>query len=753
MSRMPGPLRRLRLALLPLLVAAPPALAQPDLGTATVHRDAWGVPHVFGPTDASVLFAAAWVQAEADWPLVEENFVRAAGRGTELFGEEALVDDWLARALEIPRLSKEEYERATPRMRGLLDAYAAGFDAWLAAHPERVNLLADVEPWHTLALIRFKYHQLEFLGYAGFEEATAERLLERGWPAGGENAAAVGPVADVDPGTAITRFAGEIAGPLGDIPTGSNEWALGPSRTADGTTMLLVNPHQSFFGVQRYMEIHLASDEGLVFSGLTRYGFLLPYMGHNARLGWTYTDNYADIGDLYVESFDDPDDPLAYRYGDGRRTASTWTETIPVKGGEPRTLRFWKTHHGPVVGLDARGRPLAARLARLEEGGWFDQLDAMIRAGSMDAFRAAVGRLSIPYMNTMYADVDGNIGYVYNSAVPRRDPSIDWRRPVDGSDPATEWDGYHPLEDLPQVWNPPSGWLVNTNSSPMVATEPIPYAREDFPPYMIGGEEDNARARSSRRVMAALEEATLDDFAVAVLDTRLSLADSLVPAIAAEWERLEAAGEGADVPEALEPGATGRARAREAVRRLLAWDRVADVESVETTWFVFSLERWFLNRRTAAPGPYGWLEAVASTLASIEADHGRVEVPWGEVTRLQRPPSNDPDDFSPALPSLPVGGAAGGIGSVFTFNTAGFGTTDRRYGVSGNSFVKVIEFGPEVRARSVVVFGESGDPDSPHYFDQAPLYAGRQFKPAWFTREAVEANAVESYRPGATAGP
>ncbi len=759
---------RLALALV-LCLAAGPALARAQ--DATVHRDGYGVPHVFGPTDESVVFAAAWVQAEADWPLVEENFLRATGRGTELLGQESLHDAYLTRALEIPRLAREEYERASPRMRGLLEAYAAGFEAYLAAHPDERRVLERVEPWHTLALIRFKYHQLEFLAYAGFEKRWAERLLDEGGPGEGPDAAAVVAATPATPPAgprkapdhaagSITRFAGDLHGPLGDIPLGSNEWALGPSRTADGTAMLLVNPHQSFFGVERYVEIHLHSDEGLVFSGLTRFGFLLPYMGNNDRLGWTYTDNYADISDLYAETFDDPADPLAYRYGEGHRSAETWTETVQVSvddsagtsrsvgpATEPRTLRFWKTHHGPVVGIDDDGRPLTAKIARLVDGGWFDQLDAMIRARSMEEFRAAIGRLAIPYMNTMYADADGNIGYVYTSAVPRRDPGFAWREPVDGSDPATEWGEYHPLEDLPQVWNPPSGWLVNSNSSPMVATDPIPYAREDFPPYMIGPEEDNARARSSRRVMAGLREATFDDFANAVWDSHLSLADSLVPSLTADWERLEAQAPGEPAPEGL--GSDSRDRLGEAVERLRAWDRYADVGSVETTWFVFSLERWNQARRQGRAGPWSHLQALAGTLEALEAEHGGIEVPWGEVNRLQRPPSKDPDDFSDEAPSLPVGGAPSAAGSVFVFHTGGFGTVARRYGRHGNSFVKVIEFGPEVRGRSVVVFGESGDPASPHFFDQAPLYAERRFKPAWFTRAEVEANAVESYRPAA----
>jgi len=732
------------------LAAATGALAQEvEPHRATIYRDTYGVPHVFGPTDEAVAFGAAWVQAEEDWPMVARNFLRASGRGTELLGADALADDYVARALAIPRLSQEEYAASTPRMKALLDAYAAGFNAYLDAHPDERGLLERVEPWHTLALIRFKYHQLEFLGYGGFRGAHIERLLDDGWPGGG---GAITPVsADEDfHGRSLMRFAETLRGPLGDIPLGSNEWALGPSRTANGTTMLLVNPHQSFFGVERYLEIHLHGPE-LVFSGLTRFGFLLPYMGNNPRLGWTYTDNYADISDLYVERFDDPSRPLAYRYGDGTRTAETWTETVSVKadgGTEERTLTFWKTHHGPIVGLDAEGRPLAARIAQLEEGGWFAQLDAMIRARSLAEFREAVARLSIAYMNLMYADADGNIWYLYGSAVPRRDPSIDWGSPVDGSDPRTEWGDYHPLEDLPQVLNPSSGWLLNTNSSPFVATDEVGFARQDFPPYMIGEEENNWRARSSRRVLESLERATFDDFARAALDTRLSLADSLVPELVRQWETLPSR-ELRMIPLGLEPGSPRRAEVAEVIERLLDWDRRATIGSVETTWFVLATERHYMRGRgNPAANDLAYLKALADVLADLEAEWGRIEVPWGEVNRLQRPPSQDPDDFSAELPSVPVAGAPSAAGSVFVFHTAPPGSAGVRYGRHGNSFVKVIEFGPPaVRGRSLLVFGQSGDPDSPHFFDQAELYSAGEFKPAWFTRAEVEANAERSYSP------
>jgi acyl-homoserine lactone acylase PvdQ len=375
----------------------------------------------------------------------------------------------------------------------------------------------------------------------------------------------------------------------------------------------------------------------------------------------------------------------------------------------------------------------------------------MIRARSLEEFQAAVGRLSIAYMNLMYADADGNIWYLYGSAVPRRDPSFAWRDPVDGSDPRTEWGDYHPLADLPQVLNPTSGFLLNTNSAPFVATDSVPFAREDFPPYMIGDEENNPRAVSSRRILESMSGVTFDEFAHAVWDTRLSLADSLLPVLVAEREALRNALPGEDLG-ALAPGSPGLAAVDAAIERLTAWDRRATIESVETTWWVIATERWFINEGLRSR-PFAHIEALASVLDGLENDWGRTEVAWGELNRLQRPPSQNDDDVSPDLPSVPVAGAPAALGSVFVFHIGDWGTTGVRFGEHGNSFMKVIEFGPVVRGRSLLVFGQSGDPDSPHFFDQAALYSDRTFKPAWFTREEVEANAVETYTPAEPAAP
>jgi acyl-homoserine-lactone acylase len=727
---------RIGAAQLLVAVLAVPAAAQSP--AATIHRDAWGVPHVFSETDAGAVFGMAWALAEDDWPLVEENYLQALGRRAELAGENAVAGDWMARALRIVPLSVAEYERASPRMRTLLDAFADGMNRWLAGRPSNeLRVIHRIEPWYPLALIRFKYYQNEFLGYAGLRGAWVGPLLQRS-AGGARGPGAPGPPTDDGPVSrtaAVPDFAVEAQfDGWGVRPRGSNQWAVAPARTADGSALLLINPHQSFVGVQRYAEIHLDSREGLRFSGLTVFGFLLPYMGNSERLGWAYTDNYADHSDLYGLVFDDAVDPLRYRYAGSYRTANAWDDSISVRtpaGMQTRTFRFWSTHHGPIVGVADDGRPLAVRLARMQEGGWFDQWDAMIRARSLEEWKRAVALLNVAYMNTMYADADGNIGYIYNSAVPRRNAGVDPSGILDGSDPATEWQDFHALDELPQVWNPASGWLLNTNSTPFTATTGLTWQREDFPPYMVGRETDNARAVSSRRVLSELAAVTFEDFARLVWDTRLSEADAAIVALETEL--------------AAAPSLDGHADLTRMVERRRAWYRTADTASVETTWFVLAAERRLLANRAGTQRAQPWLDALAEAARLLHEEWGTAEVPWGRLSRHQRPLPGSEPGLDTARASLAVGGAPGGLGAVFTFETAPFGAATPRIGRAGNSFVKVVSFGRQLRAASILNYGQSGDPSSAHFFDQAELYARRQFKPAWFARAAVEANAVRSY--------
>ena len=681
-----------------VLSCAPPRVSQPpaeDLAArVTIYRDRYGIPHVFGETDASTMFGFAYAQAEDNFWRIEDNYIRAIGRRAEADGERGLESDRRNHALEIPRLAREEYARMPRPMRTLLDGFVAGLNAYVADHPEvRPRLLTRFEPWYPLAFIRFNYFQSGFFWSAGFRDSDLQVAMD-----------------DT---------------PIDSRHLGSNGWVIGPSKSATGHAMLFINPHLPFFGFGQVYEGHVRSAEGWNFTGYTRLGFPFPYVGHNESLGWVSTDNAADQADLYLETFDDPARPLAYRYGTGYRVATEWTDTVLVKtatGMERRALTLRKTHHGPILGT-RDGKPLALRMAKLDADGWLGEWYAMTRSRRVSELKEAMRPLNMLFGNVMAADADGNTFYLYNSAVPVRDPRFDWSGPVDGTDPATEWRGYHTLEDLPQLTNPPTGWMQNCNTTPFLLTSAGNPDSSRYPRYMVT-ESDNWRGLVSRRILESTPKFTWDEWVRVAFDTRVIAADSLLPGLLRDFK--------ADSARVIRLGP--------AIDVLSRWNRRSDTTSVAMTLF----DRWQESMR---PGVTR-LAALDSALAGLERDWGTWQVPWGEVNRLQRIDERIDQRFSDSRPSIAVEGVGGQHGAVFTYYAAPSSRQKRRYGVAGGSYVSVVEFGPTVRRLAVHTMGASGDPESPHYFDQAPLYARGEFRPAWFTLEEIKANLEREYRPG-----
>jgi acyl-homoserine-lactone acylase len=690
-------------AILAVIPATLPRQA-PSLATqVTIYRDTYGVPHVFGKTDAATAFGFGYAQAEDNFARLEDNFIRAVGRRAEVDGEGAVFEDRLNRVLEIPRLAQAELSRLDPKMRALVEGFVAGINHWMAKNPGAGRgFFSRMEPWYPLAFIRYNYFQNGFVYASGIRRGEFTMATN----------------APTDQEEDELRRA-----------NGSNGWVVNPSRSASGHALLFINPHLPFFGPGQVYEGHVQSDEGWNFTGYTRFGFPLPYVGHNESVGWVSTDNAADMSDLYLETFDDPARPLSYRYGDGHREAVEWRDSIRVKtanGVETRTLTLRKTHHGPIIG--ARGsHPLAVRMAKLDADGWIGEWYAMTRARNLKEFRAAMRPMNMLFGNAMYADRDGNTFYVYNGAVPRRDPSFDWTEPVEGSDPRTEWQGWHGFDELPQLTNPPSGWMQNCNGTPFLLTDRGNPLSSDYPKYMVQ-EEDTRRSMISRHLLAAKTKWTFAEWERAAFDTRVFWADSTLPALFKAWDGLASS----------DPR---RVRLDSAVQELRGWDRRSSTTSTATTLFVALRERL---ERNPAPEP---LAALDSAVASLTRTFGSWRTPFGETSRLQR--WNDlGGSASDSAPSVPVPGVSGSDGAVFTFTAVNFRNAKRRYGVHGGSYISVVEFGPKVNAKTLHVFGASGNPASPHYFDQAPLYARGEFKPGWFTLEEIKANLERAYQPG-----
>jgi acyl-homoserine-lactone acylase len=689
--------------ILPVAAKPPEQIAK----SVTIYRDNYGVPHIYGPTDASCVFGYIYAQAEDNFWQIEDSYIRALGRASEIYGAKTLDDDRLVRALEIPRLAQAEYDRATPATKLMLDAFADGLNYYLARNPQvQPRLIKHFEPWHIYAFNRYALYYLFIFRKSGLRP-------------------------------------NEIGGAVES--QGSNMWAIAPAKSADGHAMLFINPHQPFFGPGQWYEGHVHSDEGWDMSGASFFGSGFPTIGHNAVLGWSHTVNEPDIVDLYEETFDNPNDALAYRYDGAYRHATEWTETVRVKTGDgltDRTFTFRKTHHGPIV-AKRNGKPLAVKMAKFEEGGQLDEWYAMSKARNFEQFKTAMAAVAVPMFNAIYADREGNIFYVYNGAVPKRSSKFNWSRPVDGSTSETEWQGYHTFNELPQVTNPKSGFVQNCNSTPFATTvfgNPDP---SEYPQYMVG-EPDNARARISRRILFNKDKFTFDEWAKAGFDTYVIQAETEIPELVQAWDKCYS------FVGTVEPcDKYLLSRLNEPLAELRNWDHVSTVKSVPMTLYLLWHEKQYGTAVIPATKPKrGPLQALDEVKDDLEKSFGTWRVPYGDLNRLERRQSGGEEPFSDKVASLPVAGGPGDVGIVFNFYSRPEKGEKRRYGVAGHSFISVVDFGPQVQARSILVFGEDSDPKSKHYFDQSELYAQQQFKPAWFSLAEIKAHAERTYHPG-----
>jgi acyl-homoserine-lactone acylase len=696
---------------------------QHEAQAVTITRDDWGIAHIHGKTDADAVFGMAYAQAEDDFNRVETNYLNAMGRLAETEGESAIWQDLRMKLFIDPGTLKALYAKSPTWLQMLMNSWADGLNYYLATHPDvHPRVIKHFEPWMALSfsegsiggdIERVSLNQLE--AFYGHEKQALARA---------------------EPPSSWTE------------PTGSNGIAIAPKLSANGHALLLINPHTSFFFRS---ELQMTSDAGLDAYGAVTWGQFFIYQGFNHHIGWMHTSTGLDAVDEFAETIVRKDGKLFYRYGQELRPVTTRTISVPYRAANgsmaQRSFSVYGTHHGPVV-READGKWIAIALMNkpLEA---LEQSWLRTKASDYASYMKVAELKANSSNNTIFADDKGEIAYLHPQFIPKRDNSFDYTKPVDGSDPSTDWQGLLPLDKAPHLLNPPNGWIFNTNDWPYSAAGPYSPKRADYPRYMDTFGE-NPRGIHATRVLTGQQGFTLPSLITAAFDSYLPAFARQIPILVADYDALPA-------NDPLRPKLAGQ------IALLRNWDYRWGIASMPTSLAVFWGDTLWdkVDKADTAEGlsTYDYMAEKAGAKARLgalveasdrlEKDFGSWGVPWGEINRYQRINGDIVQPFDDAKPSIPVPFTSSRWGSLASFGAHRWPGTKRYYGTSGNSFVAVVEFGPKVSARAITAGGESGHPDSRHFNDEAERYTTGNLRTVYFWPEQLVGHTERVYHPGA----
>ncbi len=701
--------------------AQPPRLAR-QAAAVTIVRDDWGIAHVSAATDAQVVFGAMYAQAEDDFPRIEANYLTALGRTAEADGEAAIWQDLRQRLYVDPVALQRQYRTSPLWLRRLMDSWADGLNYYLATHPAvHPRVLTRFEPWMALS----------------FTEGSIGGDIER-IPLSG--------VQGFYGGTPVAASAVET-GAKAEEPRGSNGIAIAPQNTVAGHALLLINPHTNFYF---RAELQMTSREGLNAYGAATWGQFFIYQGWNPSTGWMHTSSGVDNVDEFAETIITRGDKRFYRYGDALRPVATAPVTIAYRAADgrmkQRTFITFRTHHGPVTRIEG-GRWIATALM------WrpvpaLEQSFLRTKQTNLAGYLKVAGLHANSSNGTVFADQAGEIAYLHPQFVPRRADRFDYGHPVDGADPATDWQGLHAIASLPNAIRPPVGWVFNTNNEPWGAAGPDSPRRGDYPRYMdVIGEND--RGRHATALLTGRHDFTPEQLRLAAFDSYLPGFARLLPTLFAAYDAL--------------PATDARRKALAGPLDLLRrWDDRWATNDIATSLAVYWGDT--LRRETGSfakaerinvsdyiltrVSPVDKLAALQQAADRLTRDFGSWAVPWGTINRYQRLDDSIAGHFDDAKASLPVGFTSAQWGSLASFGAAPYANTRKYYGSSGNSFVAIVEFGPRVKAWAVTAGGESGDPASRHFDDQAQRYTTGNLRPVYFWPDELSGHTERRYQPG-----
>lgn len=688
-----------------LLFASLPARAAEE--TITIYRDQWGIPHIQAESEAGACFGMGYAQAEDRPEELFRQYRRAAGRMAEVFGPEYLRHDYRQRVWRHEAISRERYDSLAPRTRNLIEAFLAGVRQYFQENPDRrPDWGMELEPWQVVALGRYIIW--------GWPEGSAAGDLER---------------AGIEPDPVEERS--------------SNQWLVAPARSAHDAPLALIDPHLGWYGQFRFYEARLYGGE-LQVSGVAILGTPVPSLGHSRYCSVAMTTGGPDTSDVYEETLD-PSRPGEYLYEGSWRKLAVHTEEIRVR--EEERIRVVKreiayTRHGPIVAR-RKGKGYAMALSYFDEVELQDQIYDMMTARNLSEMKRALARLQLMEQNVMVGTVDGDIYYVRNGRVPIRPAGFDWKRPVPGHDSRAEWRGLHPFEDLVQVLNPPQGYMQNCNVSPahLMKNSPLTAERYRERPYLYNVDIPYLHQRAAQVVeeLHAMAKMTVRDAVAVAHSTAVFNADlwqrRLDAAVEKHGRPLRSNADAVKVYELIttwngrsSPDSAGAVAYRywkDAVYRIS--DEVPEKQRLRdaTTLGEVSL---LADRAGLEPPPVPGrklVEALGAAAANLGKDWGRVVVAYGEVYRIGREGADR---------TYPIGG--GSIAGMSTPRAVSYrpnGDGKTFLGRGGQTATQVVLLTRPPRSWSLLPLGQSDDPASPHFDDQAARLMTRgRLKPTYF---------------------
>ena len=677
-----------------------------------IVRDDWGIAHVYGDTDADAVFGMIYAQCEDDFNRVETNYLNAMGRLAETEGEGKIYQDLRMKLFVDPDALKKEYAESPDWLQKLMVAFADGVNFYLAKHPAvKPRVIRHFEPWMALSfsegsiggdIEKVELKQLAAF-YGGRKDVSALPQLEQGEPGG------------------------------------SNGIAIAPSNTIQHHALLLINPHTSFFFRS---ELQMVSGDGLDAYGAVTWGQFFIYQGFNSRVGWMHTSSGVDAVDEYLETVQSKDGHYSYKFGDEERPVIEKQITVPYStahGMAEKKFTVYYTGHGPII-REQDGKWVAIQLMQ-EPVKALMQSYLRTKAKNYQEYLKTMELEANSSNNTVYADADGHIAYFHGNYIPRRDTHFDFTKPVDGSDPATDWHGLLTVEETPHLLDPKSGYVFNVNDSPWNGAGESSLRRQDYPAYVESGKE-SARGVHAMRLLQGKKDFTLDGLVTAAYDSYLPWFIKPLPGLIGAWS---------DLP----PDSPMKSSLAGQIAELQRWDLRWGVDSVATSLAIFwgqeiAAQTAGHAEEFAAPvlPPDAALQALTRASDKLTADFGTWRTPWGKINRYQRLTGDMVQHFDDTRPSTPVGFTSSTWGSLAAFGAKAYPETKKWYGFKGNSFVAVVEFGDKVRARAVTAGGESGHPQSRHFRDQVDRYSTGNLRDVYFYPEQLKGHTERTYHPG-----